>query len=397
MMHRAQTGPAIVNRSSEFDQEIVVSLVEDERSRPEGSPAPMPNPHLNRRDALVGLAATGAVLAVGAGGLAEASGWLDTQRLTSSRFTDRFEQVYGRHDGFRRNHAKGLAATGSFTGNAAGAELSTASVFAASTVPVTARFSLGGSLPDAADQAGTVRGLGLMFQLPHGEQWRTAMINLPVFPDSTPQGFYDRLLAGKPDPATGQPDPAAMKAFLARHPETAAAMKIIKATPPSSGFADSTFRSLNAFIATNEAGASVPVRWAAEPMDPAGPAARDAGAHDYLFDDLIRRLGHGPVSWRLLLTVAEPGDPTHDATVPWPRGRRTVDVGTITIDTVLTEAPGNARDVNFDPMVLPHGLSPSDDPLPRARSAVYARSFERRTREPKAPSEIQVDEVNGDN
>ena len=104
----------------------------------------------------------------------------------------------------------------------------------------------------------------------------------------------------------------------------------------------------------------------------------------------------GPVSWRLVLTVADPGDPTTTPRLPWPPGRRTVDAGVITIDHVLTEAAGNARDVNFDPLVLPDGLGPSDDPLPRARSAVYARSFERRTREPKSPSEVDVEEVNRD-
>ena len=78
------------------------------------------------------------------------------------------------------------------------------------------------------------------------------MINLPVFPDSTPEGFYERLLASKPLPATSQPDPQKMEAFLARHPETAEAMKIIKQSPPSPGFSDSTFHGLNAFHATND-------------------------------------------------------------------------------------------------------------------------------------------------
>jgi catalase len=36
-----------------------------------------------------------------------------------------------------------------------------------------------------------VRGLGLLFRLPGGEEWRTAMVNLPVFPFQTPQAFYD--------------------------------------------------------------------------------------------------------------------------------------------------------------------------------------------------------------
>ena len=65
---------------------------------------------------------------------------------------------------------------------------------------------------------------GLQFSLPDGELWRTAMINLPVFPFRTPEAFYEQLLASKPDPNTGKPDPAKMKAFLARHPETVQAL-----------------------------------------------------------------------------------------------------------------------------------------------------------------------------
>ena len=58
-----------------------------------------------------------------------------------------------------------------------------------------------------------------------------------------------------------------------------------------------------------------------------------------------------------------------------------------------TEAPGNARDINFDPLVLPDGITASDDPLLAARSAVYARSFTRRAEEPKTPSEVDVSRV----
>jgi catalase len=348
---------------------------------------------LSRRDALIGLAAATGVVAAGAGGLAAASGWLDSPRLTPARFADRFEQIYGQHNGFRRNHAKGLAATGTFTSSAAGTEVSTASVFEPGKVPVIARFSLSGGVPDAADKPSAVRGLGILFALPDGQQWRTAMVNLPVFPDSTPEGFYDRLLASNPDPATGVPDPQAMAAFLTRHPETAAAMKLIKASPPTTGFADSTFHSLNAFIATNRSGRSVPVRWSAVPLELPSEIGSDSKGDDYLFDALIDRLQRGSVSWRLVLTIAEPGDPTHDATLAWAAERRTIDAGVLTFEQVHTEAAGNARDVNFDPLVLPDGLAPSGDPLPRARSAVYARSFDRRAREPKSPSAVHVDEV----
>jgi catalase len=56
-------------------------------------------------------------------------------------------------------------------------------------VPVIGRFSLSGGNPYVADAPDTVRGLGLLFWLSNGEQWRPAMINLPVFVANTPEGL----------------------------------------------------------------------------------------------------------------------------------------------------------------------------------------------------------------
>lgn len=370
-------------------RDVVASVCDGDRvDEPVGTG---PAGRLTRR-ALLGMGAVAGIAAVDVGGFAYAGAWLRPGALTPARFADRFEHVYGRHDGFRRNHAKGLSATGTFASSGAGAAICRAAVFRRGDVPLIGRFSLSGGLPDQPDKPDTVRGLGLLFDGPDGQQWRTAMINIPVFPDSTPQGFYDRLLASKAQPDTGKPDPQKMAAFLDRHPETAAAMKIIKQAPPAAGFADSTFHGLNAFRFTNGAGATVPVRWSAVAQE---SPERPSSTHgkDYLFNDLIRTVAQRPVSWRLVLTIGEPGDPTHDATKPWPQSRRSIDAGTITITAVQTEAPGNGRDINFDPLVLPDGISASDDPLPPARSAVYARSFTRRAEEPKTPSAVSVTQV----
>lgn len=365
----------------------------------ENNPRALARVAVSRRGALLGMAAVGGVAAVDVGGFVYAGGWLANfsgpGALTPARFADRFESVYGRHEGFRRNHAKGLSATGTFVSSGAAAEICRAAVFQPGSVPVIGRFSLGGGLPDQADKPDAVRGLALLFQM-GGQQWRTAMINIPVFTDRTPQGFYERLLATRPLPGTGKPDPRQMAAFLDRHPETAAAMKIIKQSPPSSGFADSTYYGLNAFYFTNSAGATVPVRWAVVPQqdgDARPVSSPGVPGNDFLFDDLIRTVAQGPRQWRLVITVGAPGDPTHDPTKPWPPSRRTVDAGTLTIDAVHTEEAGNARDINFDPLVLPDGISASDDPIPKARSAVYARSFTRRAEEPKSPSEVNVARV----
>lgn len=348
------------------------------------------NTAVNRRSVLVGLGAVGAFLAVDLGAVAYANKWIGSG-ATRKTFLDGFLSVYGRQLGFRKNHAKGVVVSGHFDSNGSGRALSRAAVFLPGQTPVVGRFSLAGGNAHMADTPGAARGLGLAFGFPGGRQWRTAMLNLPVFPDNSPGGFYDRLLASKPVPGTGQPDPAAMKAFLAAHSETAAAMAIIKKHPPSAGFGDSTFRGLNAFYFVNDAGARTAVRWSLMPQQSA-PAPRP-GDPNGLFDALVRQLRDGPLRWRMLITVADPGDPLTDATLPWPDDRRTVEVGTLTLTSAATEAPGNARDINFDPLTLPDGIEPSDDPLLSARSDVYAASYRQRTGEPTSPSAVEVDEV----
>jgi catalase len=343
-----------------------------------------------RREVLRGAAVVGAFLAADLGALLWANTWIGPARLTQRVFLDGFAKVFGRQPGFRKNHAKGVAVTGYFDSNGNGATLSKAAVFAPGRTPVVGRFSLAGGNPQAADASSTARGLGLVFGFPGGQQWRMATLNLPVFLDNSPQGFYDRLIASAVVPGTGKPDPAAMAQFLTAHPETALAMKIVKQHPPTPGFADSVYSGLNAFYFVNRSGARTPVRWSLTPLQQALPPS---SAPNALFDALIRQLRAGPVHWRLVLTVGAPTDPTHDATLPWPADRRSVDAGLLTLDSVKTEAPGNARDINFDPMVLPSGIEPSDDPLLSARSAVYAASYRRRTGETGNPPAVQVDKV----
>ena len=173
-----------------------------------------------------------------------------------------------------------------------------------------------------ADMPDTVRSLALQFSLPDGELWRTAMINLPVVPVSTPEAFYEWLIASKPDPSTGKPDPAKMKAFLARHPEAVQALKVIKSQAVSSGFDNSTFHSLNAFRFINSAGDFIPVRWLMTPMQPFEAASTASAPQDknYLFDALIAQIHRQPLRWHLMVIIGQPGDPTNDATIAWPRG-----------------------------------------------------------------------------
>lgn len=322
---------------------------------------------------------------------AYAAGWLSPGALTPGKFVDRFQQVGGLHPGFRRNHAKGLCFSGWFESNGQGVSLSKAAVFKQGKVPVIGRFSLGGGTPDQADMPTTVRGLAISFTPPHSEEWRMAMVNLPVFPFATPEAFYDQLADLAPDPATGKPNPARAKAFFTKYPESAKAIGIIRSQRMSSGFDNSTFNSLNAFRFINADGQTAWVRWSFvpvqpfAPVDPASPVGMDT---NYLFEALIASVHQHPLQWHMIITIGQPGDSTTNATIPWPSDRKHVDVGTLTVNQVESDDTSPARDMTFDPLVLPDGIAASDDPLLSARSVVYMRSFTRREGETKSPAPI---------
>jgi len=329
-------------------------------------------------------------------GFAYTGGWISPTRLSSVKLVDRFEDVGGRHEGFRRNHAKGICIAGFFDPSDRGAALSSAQVFGGGRVPVVGRFSFAGGDPLVADSGGAVRAFALQFRMTDGEEWRTAMINLPVFPTNTPQAFYGLLAASRPLPGSDKPDPALMKAFLDQHPETVAALARIKAEPPTLEFADSRFHGLNAFL-FRQRGNSTPVRLSLLPVDP--PATRPASApardRNRLFDALAEDIQKGPLRWNLVAMIGKPEDPTRDPTKEWPADRMQILLGTVTVDRAVAEGPHTCRDLTFDPLVLPAGIEASDDPILAARSGTYAESLVRRSGEPKHSSAVTAAEIEG--
>src|SRR5271169_6572112 len=71
-------------------------------------------PKLNAAATLARLGVIGLVVLGSAALFAYAGGWLSPHRLTQQRLVSAFEAADGRHPGFRRNHAKGICATGWF-------------------------------------------------------------------------------------------------------------------------------------------------------------------------------------------------------------------------------------------------------------------------------------------
>ena len=320
------------------------------------------------------------LLAVGAS-FAYAAGWLGNAQLTPQRIIDTFEAQAGHHPGYRKNHAKGVCVSGYFQSSGLAKGLSSARVFEQARVPVIGRFAIGGANPSTPDTGVPVRSLALQLTSDTGEVWRTGMNNPPVLAISTPQAFYQQVLAMTPDPATGKPDPARMQAFFAAHPESAAFRQWATSYKPSNSFASTAFHSINAFYLVDGKGQRQAVRWQLEPQTPFTALPAQVEDNRYLQHDLQQRLQQAPLRWTLRLVLAEPGDPVDDPAQPWPSERRSIDAGTLFIETVDAPEQGACRDLNFDPLILPSGIEASADPILAARSAAYSESFNRRSRE----------------
>ena len=313
-----------------------------------------------------------------AAAFAYCAGWLSPNRLTPSRLVAGFGAPAAADLGHRRNHAKGVCFTGRFEANGNGSALSRASVFAAGSYPVVGRFNLGTPNPNARDATVRVRGLSIQIKPPGGQEWRSGMINAPFFAVSTPQAFYALQTA------SGSKDPDAMGAFIAAHPEFKPFGAWAKTGPWTGSYAEERYNGLNAFRFIDASGSSHAVRWSMLPQAApvsADPAALGAGGADVLEQEITKRVQAGPVRWTLQVTVADAADPTADPSKPWPVDRHTLNAGTLVVNQVEPERDGPCRDINYDPTVLPDGITISDDPFPAARSAAYAVSYNLRTAE----------------
>ena len=103
---------------------------------------------------------------------------------------------------------------------------------------------------------------------------------------------------------------------------------------------------------------------------------RATADRDYLMDGVLDEL---PVRYRLLAQLAAPDDQTSDPSRAWPAEREWADLGTVEM-TEKDDTRETGDDVLVhDPMRLTDGIEPSDDPILRIRSYVYAESVRRRS------------------
>jgi catalase len=277
-------------------------------------------------------------------------------------------------------HAKGVIVTGTFSAAPTARGISSAAHLAGGSIPVTVRFSDGTGnpmIPDP-DTRGAPRGMAIRFTLPGGAYTDIVSISHNGFVVGTGEEFLAFLTAvSKTTPTSPHPNP--VEQFLGAHPRALKFIQDVQPLPVS--FATLAYFGNNAFVFVDSAGTRRAGRYQILPA--AGLATLDSAAAakaspNYLFDELTKRLGKGPVKFRLVVQLANPGDQTVDGSMVWPDDRKIVELGTLSLTTV---APDNAelqKTLAFNPIFLTKGIQLSDDPLVPLRSAVYALSVAHR-------------------
>ena len=302
--------------------------------------------------------------------------------VTAPQMIQSFEGTFGVHPGQRRNHIKGTCAVGEFVGTSDAAALSRSPVFSGKTIPVVARFSLGGGNPDVPDAAPAPRGMALELSLPGGSLQHFTMINVPIFAASSPASFRDAIDAAKPDPKTGMPDPEKLKAYVASHPDAKPLADLAAKHTPTASYYQTPYFSIHTFKFIDAKGVEHPVKWRFIPRDGVKEltaAQIKAAPHDFLEKGLIERTQKGPAIWDMIVYVGEPGDPQDNATLAWPETRKHFTAGTLNITEATTQQKGMACEpINFDPLVMADGIAPTNDPILLFRSPAYAVSFAKR-------------------
>jgi catalase len=285
--------------------------------------------------------------------------------------------------GFRRAHGRGVALRGHFTATPEVAALTIAEHLQGDEIPVTVRLSNGDGNPYARDR-NAVLGLAVRFALPSGDTSEWAALSIKDFPARKPDDFAGLAGAQKKN-KQGKPNPLRLGLFIATHRQCLPGLLAILKAQTTQSFARVSFNGLHAYYLVDAEGTrrAFRYRWVAtaEPADLTADEKRFLPPQ-YLIGELKQRIAAGPLVWKLVLQLAEPGDPTDDMTKHWPDSRPTIDAGQLVVDRVH-EDPDKVDRSMFDPTKVPPGIELSGDPVLHFRSESYIESQKRRLAETK--------------
>jgi catalase len=311
-----------------------------------------------------------------AGASATSNAVANDNRIQAVDFVGIFEKLGGKHPGYRKAHAKGLCVSGTFL-PAPNKYFQGSALLSNGELPVSMRFSVGGSSPTSDEKAPGTRGMGMQIQLPNGSLHTFTGNNFPVFAGKDPETFYGFLSTLLPD-ENGKSDSAKTIAFIQQHPSVQAnAMWNQTAKTPAS-FANTEFFGIHTFYFEQSNGQKTKFRWNIKPSLGVKTMQKAEAANkptEFLADTFAQQLKNETVGFTIMASLGEVEDSDIDPSQQWPSERPQVALGTVTVKT----SGGNAcKNTNFDPNIMSAGFMPSADPVLKIRSQAYAISFGKR-------------------
>jgi catalase len=194
----------------------------------------------------------------------------------------------------------------------------------------------------------------------------------PHFPARTGTEFGEFLQAFGASQAPGLAHPTPIEQFLGSHPHTLEFVTAPKPFPIS--FGTEGFFGLNAFKFIAEDGKETYVRYEFVPeagLEYLSDEDAKGKGPNYLDEEIKERIAKGPVGIKLFAQVAEQGDEVNDITVHWPKERKKVELGVITLEKVDGDSLATQKKTIFDPLPRVEGIEGSDDPILEFRAALY--------------------------
>jgi catalase len=286
----------------------------------------------------------------------------------------------GFHPGYRGVHAQARYYAGSFKATPEAKRLSRAVHLQGDPVPVTVRHS--NSKSGCGWGPATSPSMAVKFYLPDGTVTDLVALPFPLFFTRTPEETLELLEAGKPDPVTGLPDEEKIGAFAKSRPWVGNALHLTQTMLAPVSFAQTAFHMFHAFRFMNAADEAQYARYHWEPeAGVAGQALEELQKlpPSHLFEELEARLRQGRVGFKLVLQLAEAGDPLDDPSAPWPDDRPRVTIGRLELIRPTTVEEIGDPIMLHDPTRVTDGIELSDDPILAARRGIYEVSVAHRT------------------
>ncbi|WP_416143901.1 catalase family peroxidase [Planococcus koreensis] len=290
---------------------------------------------------------------------------------------DRIEKVFGKHNGYRRAHARGVMYEAVFTATGGAADYTTAEHLQAGETRAAVRFSHSSPNPIWTDAMSPVKGMAVQFQLPSGEITNIVGVNAPVFFAKTPETFTEMLGLAKSLKKGRLPLPTFIK-LLIKYPDSRAAIKVLRKMHAPASFVKGRYYAMHVFYFIDGEGLRTPIKYEWEPdagVAVLSPKDAKAMGRGHFEQELESRLRNGPAGFRLNIIIGEPGDPTDDPTKEWPKERRKIVAGHLEIRRNRLDD----EKILFDPTVMVPGIACSEDRILAFRSLAYSISHARRT------------------